>query len=174
MPRDGTAELAQRRAFGVVSVELHERTGEMLLHPVTGDAKFCAPCAWSALTGLSSNSWIDGPKTDAAEYHEFERQRFESGAPFYVEFLPERWESVALSAFDQPGRWALTVAWEGDDETHAVAVGIEGAERVLVDNHIRAPMALDKLMEQRPIYRTAVILSGLQLVPDHENPFSLS
>ena len=115
------------------STELHENEGCMksLLHKVTGDAKFCAPCAWSALTGLSNETWVDEAKTDAAEYYEFERQRFENGAPWYVDPLPDRLIGVALTAFREPGRWALTLRWDGDDETHAVAVGIQGTVRCL-------------------------------------------
>ena len=145
----------------------------MLLHPVTGSAQFCAPCAWSALTGLSSNTWVDEPKTDAVEYYEFERQRFESGAPWYVDQLPDSLKGVALAAFHEPGRWALTLEWDGDDEPHAVAVGIQETERVLADNLIRNPMPLETVMEQHEIYRTAVIVGGIQLVPDHENPYPL-
>ena len=142
----------------------------LLLHPVTGSAKFCAPCAWSALTGMSSDTWVDEPKTDAAEYYEFERQRFVCGAPWYVDPLGENLIGVLLAEFREPGRWALTLGWE-DDDNHAVAVVIQDGRRVFADNNIRSPIALETVLAQHQIYRTAVIVGGVQLVPDHDNPF---
>ena len=151
-------------------MNMNEGCLKSLLHQVTGGAKFCAPCAWSALTGLSSETWVDEPKTDAEEYSEFDRQRFDNLAPWYVDPLPDRLIGVALTAFREPGRWALTLQWDDDHENHAVAVGIQDTVRVLADNHIRTPTPLDTVMEQHEAYRTAVVVGGIQLVPDHEWP----
>ena len=142
----------------------------MLLHKVTGNAEYCAPCAWSALTGMSTESWVDEPTTEAAEYHEFERQRFENSAPWYLDPLPDELLPIALAEFREEGRWALTLLlW--DREKHAVALGVEGTERIIADNHIRNPMPLEAAMEQHEDYSTAVVVGGFRLVPDDENPF---
>ena len=140
--------------------------GNALLHPVSGNNSFCAPCAWSALTGWSSDTWPDKPMTDGEEHHVLDKLRFEHGAPFYVDDMPDRLAGVGLGAFREPGRWALTVEWDGDDERHAVAVVVDGAERVLADNHIREPLPVDTVLERRAVYRTARVVSGYQLVPD--------
>ena len=137
-----------------------------LLHRVTGNARNCAPCAWSALTGLSSDTWPDKPITDYEEWAALDRLRFKHGAPWYVDELPDHLAGGGLDAFSEPGRWALTLEWDSDEETHAVAVAVQGSERVLADNHIRDPLPLATVMEQHEAYRTAVVVSGFQLVPD--------
>ena len=138
----------------------------MLLHLVTGTAENCAPCAWSALTGLSSNTWPDKPMTDNDEFAVLEKQRFENGAPWYVVGLPDHLAGGGLGTFREQGRWALTVAWDGDDERHAVAVAVFGSECVLADNHIRDPLPVAAVIEKHEKYRTAKVVSGFQLVPD--------
>ena len=137
-----------------------------LLHRVTGAAHYCAPCSWSALTGLSSDTWPDVPMTDFDEWGKLDQLRFEHGAPFYVDELPDRLVGVRLADFRESGRWALTVAWEGDDEHHAIAVGSDGDTRVLADNCIRNPLSIETVLERHEVYRTAVVVAGFQLVPD--------
>ena len=137
-----------------------------LLHQVTGSNTHCAPCAWSALTGLSSDLWADKPMNDYDEHHALDKLRFEHGAPFYVDKMPDRLVGVALAAFREPGRWALTVEWDGDDELHAVAVAVDGSTRVFADNHVREPLPVETVIERDEVYRTAVVVSGFQLVPD--------
>ncbi len=146
-----------------------------LLHEVTGSARLCGPCAWSALTGMSSDSWPDAPTRVDAPAYEFDRLRFKAGAPWYVDPLPKELIGTPLSTFREPGRWSLCI--ESDDYgTHAVALGVRGTERVIADNHIRTPMALESAMNRQvhtpesacyqEVYRTAVVVSGIRLVPD--------
>ena len=47
-----------------------------------------------------------------------------------------------------------------------MAAGVRGSERLLADNHIRDPLPLETVIEQHDLYRTAVVVFGLQLVPD--------
>ena len=136
------------------------------LHRVTGSNTHCAPCAWSALTGWSSDAWPDKPMTDGEEHHALDKLRFEHGAPFYVDDMPARLVGVRLDAFREPGRWALTVEFDGDDEPHAVAVAVDGSARILADNHIREPLPVETVMDRHEVYRTATVRSGYQLVPD--------
>lgn len=139
---------------------------DKLLHSVTGNAKLCAPCSWSALTGLSSDTWPDKPMNDYEEWGELEKLRFEHAAPFYVEKFSNHLFGSSLREFCEEGRWALTLKWDGDEEEHAVAAGVRGSERLLADNHIRDPLPLETVIEQHDLYRTAVVVFGLQLVPD--------
>ena len=136
------------------------------LHPVSGSARNCAPCVWSALTGWSSDSWPDKPMTDGEEHAALERLRFEHGAPWYVDTLPDRLVGVGLADFREPGRWTLTVTWDDDDEHHVVAVAVHGADCVLADNHVRHPQPLAAVLVQHEPYRSAVVASGSRLVPD--------
>lgn len=135
------------------------------LYTVTGSAKFCAPCAWSALTGWSSDTWRDDPMTDNAEHYALDKLRWDNELPWYLDEMPDRLVGLGLDAFREPGRWALTVEWDGDDDRHAVAVAVDGSTRVFADNHIREPLPVETLLERHEVYRTAVIVFGLQLVP---------
>jgi len=146
------------------------------LEAVTGEARYCAPCAWSALTGLPSTTWPDRPMTDFDEYAVLERLRFKHGFPWYVDDLPDRLVGVALRDFHEPGRWALTVRWDDDEEQHAVAVAVHrlaghGTHRVLADNHVRIPATFEAVLAQHEPYRTAVVAGGFRLVPDEPMRF---
>ena len=140
------------------------------LHPVSGSARYCAPCAWSALTGLSSDTWADKPMTDGDEHAALDRIRFEHGAPWYVDDLPDHLVDVGLDDFREPGRWALTVKWDHDDEPHAIAVAVHGADRMLADNHVRYPQPLAAVLDQHEPYRSAIVAGGFRLVPDDPLP----
>ena len=160
----------------IADPEYREQYGDeyrnTLLHPVTGSRRYCAPCAWSALTGVSSNTWPDKPMTDNEEHFALERLRFEHGAPFYIDELPGRLVGIGLRDFREPGRWGLTVKWDDDEEPHAVAVAVHGTECVLADNHIRHPQPL-AVVEQHDPYRSAVVAGGFRLVPDEALPVSV-
>ncbi|MCY3761896.1 MAG: hypothetical protein OXH50_11655 [Gemmatimonadetes bacterium] len=134
------------------------------LYKVTGNAEYCAPCAWSALSGMSSDTWADKPMMDFEEHSALDVLRFKHGAPWYVDDLPEHLIGIFLEAFEEQGRWALTV--ESDGEHHAIAVACDGSNREIADNRFRDPLPLETVIEQHEEYRTAVIKSGFQLVED--------
>ena len=111
--------------------------------------------------------------TDYDEYGELEKLRFEHGAPWYVDELPDRLVGVALRDFREPGRWALTLTWGGDDDHHAVAVAVYGTDRVVADNQIRHPQPLAAVLDQHEPYRSAIVADGFRLVPDEPLPVSV-
>ena len=156
-----------------------------LLNFVTGDAKLCGPCALSAVTGLPSNTWPDEAMTAEEIWGHLEKQRFEHGAPFYVEPLPVDSFAIgrvfwafchpALNPDERPvpnpeGRWILVVdPRDGSDEgLHSVAVGVrrwgESWRRVMADNAHREPVPLGKI--KWGVYRRAIVVAGLHLVDD--------
>lgn len=160
-----------------------------LLNFVTGDAKLCGPCALSAVTGLPSNTWPDEAMTAEEIWGHLEKQRFEHGAPFYVEPLPVDSFAIgrvfwafchpALNPDERPlpnpeGRWILAVdPRDGSDEDlHSVAVGVrrwgESWRRVMADNAHREPVPLGKC--RWGVYRRAIVVAGLHLVDDPDWP----
>lgn len=102
---------------------------------------------------------------DGEEYGALDCLRWEQRAPFYLDHMPDRLAGVCLQVFDEPGRWALTIEWDRDEEAHAVAVAVAGADRVLADNHVREPLPVETVLEQHPVYGRATVRGGLQLVP---------
>ena len=72
---------------------------DKLLHSVTGNARLCAPWAWSALTGYSSNTWPDKTMGEWDDYGALEKLRFEHAEPFYVDTLPDHLVGVSLREF---------------------------------------------------------------------------
>ena len=152
------------------------------LHPVTGVAKFCGPCALSAITGRSGDDWPDRPM----HFPEIEAALVDAG--MRPDRLPhDSWAiGRSLRAFADPtmmlwperrpvldpsGRWILHLATPPDPEpTHVVAVrvterdGNASIRRDLVDNNIRKPTGFGPVVNREP-YSKMLVVAGLH-VPD--------
>ena len=133
-----------------------------MLHSVTGKAKFCGPCALSAVTGESSNrfaKWNEG--RDMNIFDALGMLAMVEG----VAVADKREFKCSLSEFGEAGVWLLSVrvpAW-GENEGHMVAVaGLDDGSRQFADNTIRHPVPLAvALMGQ---LRTGVVVWGARVV----------
>ncbi len=110
-----------------------------MLHPVTGKAKLCGPCALSALTGLSSETWPDGDIDKRAMPEELDKVGFnaELGG----------WFRKPLSEFRRPGVWVLVLCYphpesEWLSNLHVIAYARRRGEIQIADNTLRAPVTI--------------------------------
>ena len=104
-----------------------------MLHPVTGKAKFCGPCALSAVTGISSETWED---RGFNRYDDVEEELHKVGfdAVFDCPHKP-------VSQFRRPGVWLMFVR-EGRSALipkHFIAYARRLGEIWICDNFLREP-----------------------------------
>ena len=138
-----------------------------MLHQITGDAEFCVPCALSALTGLSSDTWPDEGMEKELEIEKYLMANFriEDGIrPLSrLELISPELSRVMLGDFPDSdlvikkhGTWLLVINYLNEKKEtilHAVAVSIRPhddkskVERFLADNGHKTPISFSELPE---------------------------
>ena len=133
-----------------------------VLHSVTGNATFCGPCALSALTGLSSDTWPDEhiqwlPWAECLKrVARVERQLL---------CLPAEY-TFNLSDFCWPGLWGLCVNTTDETNPHVLACSYSDApwpRTLLVDNQFRKPRSKTHCFRVDPLYRRFVVYGAVEL-----------
>ena len=155
----------------------------MKLHPVTGSAKFCGPCALSAVTGLSSDTWPDeGTSTDDLERHlgaaGFSTERLPRYSPALAllidYFCHPRWAKSFRTWLPVPhpeGVWVISVQDGSDPDpdkpSHAIAFeytpGNNADGRRVADCGNREPRAFSALAQRKP-WRNYYVVDGIHVL----------
>ena len=158
-----------------------------MLHPVTGKAELCMPCALSALTGKSSDTWKretcfaeEAPET----LKNISELLIRAGA--FRSLRRCDFSGQKLAGFEEQGRWALVMygmpshgvpgefrkmvpvklpngtlePMQFKDFWHIAAVEVRGKDRKLVDNSNKKPIPFDELFGKVPDYRKMLLICG--------------